>query len=245
MGGTGIIDLKGAFFLKFDKILIEKKVQTNLYAKNIVNVFPKLPRIIIDSIDDVFGKVKKPYLQKRESLSILIGEKRGELIKVTPKTYGLDNDLHYYYIHSYNCIYECQYCYLQGYFNSPDLVFFVNHQDIIDRMSELCEIHPHKIIWFHGGEYSDSLATSSITGELGLYWDFFSNHPQAILELRTKSSHLKELINFPRLKNVIISFSLSPAKKAREHDLNAPPLETRLSAIKKTNGKRIFHCHSS
>ncbi len=219
--------------MKFDKILIEKKIQANPYAKNIIKAFPNLPQIAIDSIDDVFGQVKKPYLQKRQSLSIFIGEKKGELVKAAPKAYGVEGDPHYYYIHSYNCIYECQYCYLQGYFNSPDLVFFVNHHDIISRMSQLYHTHNQQTIWFHGGEYSDSLATSSITGELELYWDFFSRHPRAMLELRTKSSHIKELINRQPLENIIVSFSLSPANKAKEHDLNAPPLESRLVAMKK------------
>ena len=186
----------------------------------------------ISKIEDIFGRVKKPYLQKRTNLNLFIGEKKGQLVKETPDAYGLSGDPHYYFIHSYNCLYECDYCYLQGYFHSPDLVFFINHEEIIEEMRAIIKKNgPHKISWFHAGEYSDSLALSHITGELPLYFDFFRNLKNAKLELRTKSANIKELKALKPSKNIIVSFSLSPKEQIKDHDLKTPPLQTRLKAM--------------
>ena len=216
----------------FEKIFYEKDTFSNPRTQYVLNKFKGIPHVEISKIEDIFGRVKKPYLQKRTNLNLFIGEKKGQLVKETPNAYGLSGDPHYYFIHSYNCIYECDYCYLQGYFHSPDLVFFINHEEIIEEMGKIIKKNgPHKTSWFHAGEYSDSLALSHITGELPLYFDFFRGQKSAKLELRTKSANIKELKSLRPSKNIIVSFSLSPKDQIKDHDLKTPPLETRLKAM--------------
>ncbi len=218
----------------FKTLFIEKHLYSHPITQNILKQFPQAQIKQLDNLQEVFGKVRKPYLQKRTNLNLFLGTKRGRLIKEAPPAYGLDGEPHYYYIHAYNCIYECQYCYLQGYFKSPDLVFFLNHEDIIKEMEKVTLSHSsEKRIWFHAGEFSDSLALSHLTQELPLYWDFFSRYPQACLELRTKSVNIKEILKLPVRKNIITSFSLSPDMQTRKFDLKTPSLKQRLKAISK------------
>jgi spore photoproduct lyase len=215
----------------FEKIFIEKNIKENKRAREILTKLPNSEIIEIDKIENYFGKVKKPYLQKRETLNLYLGEKKGQLVKLAPNAYGLSGEPHYYFVHAYNCIYECDYCYLQGYFHSPDIVLFINHEEIFDEIKKTCATHSNKV-WFHAGEYSDSLALSNISGEIPLYFELFKNLPNAYLELRTKSINIKEISNQSPLKNVITSFSLSPAKRAKENDLKTPSTNLRLQAIK-------------
>ncbi|MCB9095886.1 MAG: hypothetical protein H6621_12530 [Halobacteriovoraceae bacterium] len=215
----------------FKNIYIESDVKEHDFTKNILRSLKATEYQEIDKIENYWGKVKKPYLQKRDTLNLFIGEKKGALIKKAPHAYGFSSEPHYYFIHAYNCIYECQYCYLQGYFNSPDIVLFTNHHDIINQMKNITdEVGP---CWFHAGEYSDSLALSHLTNEWPLYWKFFENNPDAKLELRTKSSNIKAIEKLTPLENVCVTFSLSDAKNAKNFDLKTPPIETRLKAIKK------------
>ncbi|MDD0852003.1 radical SAM protein [Halobacteriovorax sp. GB3] len=221
----------------FNRIFIEKDLRDNPRAKAILNRFSSLPVKEIDAIDDVFQKVKKPYLQKRDNLNLFLGTKKGKLVKEAPDAYGLSGDPHYYFIHAYNCIYECNYCYLQGYFHSPDIVLFLNHEEIANEIEaiakEQIEKNPTTTPWFHAGEFSDSLALSHITGELPFYFEVFKNLPQGKLEFRTKSANVKNLLELSPLPNVITSFSLSPADKIKKNDLKTPSLKARLSAISK------------
>ncbi|MCB0486596.1 MAG: hypothetical protein KDC47_10410 [Flavobacteriaceae bacterium] len=217
----------------FKQIFIERESLNNKYTQNILTYFKNIPTQQIEKIEDIWGRSKRPYLQKRTDLNLFIGRKKGELIKKAPHAYGIDRGLHYYFIHAYNCIYECQYCYLQGHFNTPDIVLFVNHDEIIQEMTRLLLENPAEEIWFHAGEFSDSLALSHITKEYDAYWKFFELNPRAQLELRSKSVNTRELERLRPLGNVHISFTISSAEQAKIYDLKCPSIKARISAIKK------------
>ena len=223
----------------FKQVFIEENCIDNPNAKNILNKLRNPAVTIIDSIDNYWGRVKKPYLQKRDNLNLFIGKKKGELVKPAPDAYGLGEEKHYYFIHAYNCIYECQYCYLQGYFHTPDIVLYVNHDDIMDQMQKIIDTS-NESVWFHAGEYSDSLALSHITQEWEKYWDFFKKNPKAKLELRTKSVNIKMLERLEPLNNVFISFTLAPELAAKNYDYKCPPSKHRLHAIEKLI--KLGHC---
>ncbi len=216
----------------FSRILVEKEVLGFPQTQFILDRFKNIPVKEIDQIDDIFGRVKKPYLQKREDLQLFLGKKRGTKIKLAPDAYGLAGEPHYYFIHAYNCIYECEYCYLQGHFHSPDIVLFLNHDEIGSEIEKEIQSHEGRPIWFHAGEFSDSLALTHLTGELPFYFNLFKKYPQAKLELRTKSANIKELLKLDPLPNIITSFSLSPAHRIKNTDLKTPSLKGRLAAMK-------------
>ncbi len=216
----------------FNQVFIEKSCLSNLRAQNILNKLNKKDPIIIDDHESFFNKVKKPYLQKRDNLNLFIAEKKGRLVKEAPDAYGLDNGKHYYFIHAYNCIYECHYCYLQGYFHSPDIVLFVNYEDIGMNIKELCH-NKNETYWFHAGEFSDSLALSHITDEIPYLYELFGPLKNAKLELRTKSANIKAILKQSPLENIITSFSLSPQSHLKQTEEKTPSLSTRLKAIKK------------
>ena len=216
----------------FNEIFVEEKIKDHPITRSVLTKL-KQDFTLIDSYDDYWGRVKKPYLQKRSKLNLFIARKEGQLLKETPDAYGTSEGVHYYFIHAYNCIYECQYCYLQGHFNTPDLVFFVNHDEILKEMATICDKEPKQTFWFHAGEYSDSLALSHITGELPLYWEFFKNTANARLEIRTKSVNIKPILALPPNPNIIISFSLSSHEMGKALDNKCPSIKARLAAIKK------------
>lgn len=215
----------------FSRILIEEALAEHPRVQHILNQFPKVPTKTISKAEDVFGRVKKPYFQKRDNLQLFLGEKKGQLVKEAPNAYGTKGEEHYYFIHAYNCIYECEYCYLQGYFNSPDMVFFLNHEDIGNKIKDIYQNSKEESIWFHAGEFSDSLALSHLTDELPYYFDLFKTLPKAKLELRTKSVNIKPLLELEPLENIIVTFSLSPAHRIKRTDLKTPSLKHRLQAI--------------
>lgn len=214
----------------WNEIYVEEEIKDHPRVNSIVSKLKKTP-LYIPRFDDIWGRSKRPYLQKRDSLNLFLARKQGQLLKLTPDAYGSEGAPHYYFIHAYNCIYECQYCYLQGYFNTPDIVLFINHEEIISEMESTLKKHPGARVWFHAGEFSDSLAQTHLTGELELYHEFCKNHPDAVIELRTKSVNIKELEKLTPLPNFIISFSLSPEEMARRIDLKTPSVKGRLQVM--------------
>ena len=215
----------------FKRIFVEESVKDLHYTQNILANFSKITPEYIDKIENIWGRVKKPYLQKRTNLNLFIGRKEGQLVKEAPDAYGLGHEKHFYFVHAYNCIYECQYCYLQGYFNTPDIVLYVNHDEIIAQMQKIADKYPDA--WFHAGEYSDSMALSHLTNEWPLYWEFFKKNPQAKLELRTKSVNVKVIQDLPPLDNVFVSFTIAGHEEGKLFDYKCPSVKARLKTIEK------------
>jgi spore photoproduct lyase len=215
----------------WNEVYLEEALLDHPRAKSIIEKTGKTP-LIVSQYDEIWGKSKKPYLHKRDSLNLFLAQKRGQLLKQAPDAYGLSGEPHFYFIHAYNCIYECQYCYLQGYFNTPDIVLFLNHEEIIQEMQLKLDEYPDQKVWFHAGEFSDSLALTHLTGELELYHQFCEKNPRAIIELRTKSVNIKHLLTLNPLPNLIVSFSLSPQDMARRIDLKTPSTSARLQTMK-------------
>lgn len=225
----------------FHKIFVERAVQTHPQTQKILTALGNPPWQLLDRIDDVFGRAVKPYLQKRTDLNLFIARKQGQLVKETPPAYGANTGRHYFFYNSFNCIFECEYCYLQGYFNSPDIVFFVNHDEICAAIEKICHAAPAQTHWFHGGEFSDSLALIHITQELPFYWHSFAKLRNGFLELRSKAVNIKALLRLPPHNNIVISFSLAPAAQITTFEHKTPSLRLRLKAIERlaAHGYRI------
>jgi spore photoproduct lyase len=215
----------------FNKVFIENDLGDYKETKELLSKIKYKELVQINRFDDVFEKVKKPYLQKRKNLNLFLAKKRGQIVKEAPDAYGLSDSKHYYFVHAYNCIYECEYCYLQGYFNSPDLVWFINHDEIINEIDNVSKRNPGA--WFHAGEFSDSLALSHFTNEIPKYHRYFKNNKTAKLELRTKSANIKSIENLEPIENMFITFSLSPDDMAKKIDRKASPIKHRLLSIQK------------
>jgi len=218
---------------KFSTVYLERAIEHHPRVKSILKTLAVSEYHLIDDYSKIWGRAKKPYLHKREKLNLFLAQKKGQKVKLAPDAYGVKGEPHYYFVHAYNCVYECQYCYLQGYFNTPDLVWFINHEDIISEMQSVLNegLKTHKRVWFHAGEFSDSLAMSHLTHDLPCYYHFLVQNPQAIIELRTKSVNLRELKKLPPIPNLITSFSLSSELHARTYDLETPSLQLRLKAL--------------
>ncbi len=216
----------------FEKILIENQVKNYEIVKNIQQRL-SVESEWIDSYQDYFSKVRKPYLHKRKRLNLFLAKREKGFIKTAPDAYGKEGGEHYYFSHSFNCIFECEYCYLQDSFRSPDIVLFVNHHDYLDAIEEklVCGSSDNAI-WMHAGEYSDSLALSGLTREWQQYFDLFSKYPHSRLELRTKSASLQYLKKCKPNKQTVLSFSISPHEIASSVDRKTPPVASRLKAMR-------------
>lgn len=218
----------------FKKIFVEKEVLSEEYTQRILKRLEPTPVFQIDNINNYFSRFNKPYLEKRDNLNLFIGKNRGTLIKEAPPAYGESKDQHFYFVHAYNCIYECQYCYLQGYFNSPDIVLFTNHQDICQEITRMAQsLDGKSCAVFHAGEFSDSLAMNHITHEWEIYFNCFSKIQNAKLELRTKSTRVDNLLKLTPHDNIIISYSVSPQQDSLNFDVRTPSFRARLRAMEK------------
>jgi spore photoproduct lyase len=82
------------------------------------------------------------------------------------------------------------------------------------------------------GEHSDSLALDPWTGINRHLIPFIAKLPNAVLELKTKSSFVEQLLDLPHGGKTVISWSINPANFVNREEHKTAKLEARLKAAR-------------
>ncbi|MDH5257655.1 MAG: DNA photolyase, partial [Gammaproteobacteria bacterium] len=143
----------------------------------------------------------------------------------------------YYFSHMLNCIYDCRYCFLQGMYRSAHYLLFVNYESFAEDIEKTVLDHPDKSIFFYSGYDCDSLALEPATHFVDFILPVFERLPTATLELRTKSTQIRSLLDRDALKNCVVAFSLSPDNIVEHLEAKTPSLSKRIEAMRKLQAK--------
>lgn len=129
-----------------------------------------------------------------------------------------------------NCPYDCSYCFLQDYLaDNPRLTAFTNVEDGLAEIAGVLDMHPHKQFRIGTGELADSLALDPVTGLSRLLVPFFASRDNAVLELKTKSACVADLLDLEPRGRVVVSWSLNPLSVVAE-EYGTASIAERLSA---------------
>jgi spore photoproduct lyase len=216
-----------------ETIYIEENIQERQRVQEILARFPDARRIICGRYGEVFNPKAQNFRLQKLKPSLILAEKYKNFALETPKDFGIGGDRNYYFSHMLNCLYDCRYCFLQGMYQSANYVLFVNYEDFQNEIRQICNDHSTEDIHFFSGYDCDSLALEPVTGFAEQFLPFFAALPNAWLELRTKSTQIRNLSNREPLPRCVVAFSLSPAEIANKVEDKAPTLERRLAAIVK------------
>ncbi len=212
-----------------DKVILEEDASNYKETLDILKRLSNLPVERINAGDN--GEQGGFMDMKKGTLRLVLF--RGEFLKPCPGT------RHYiccgYQILNIgtNCPLDCSYCILQAYFNKPCLRVFVNLKDELKPIGQIIDSHPERIFRIGTGEFTDSLALDHITGWNRTLCQFFTHRPNAILELKTKTDHISDLLSSPYRDRIVVSWSLNSPYIARTEEHGAPSIEKRLRAAKK------------
>ncbi len=211
------------------KIFIEKDVVDSSVTRQILN---KLPDIGVEYIDDyrsinVDGATTDAVFKKSKECLAIAG-KKGGLVKEFRCRDGIVGNTEYFISHGNNCSFDCEYCFLQCYFDNAVPTVFVNHDKILDEIKEVLLAEADKRIVFHAGELCDAMAFDDLTGLSCKLIPLFAEYPNARLELRTKTTTIENLLNMEPANNIVVSWTFSPQVIIDNHEDKAPSLEERL-----------------
>jgi len=218
-----------------DTIYIEKPIRQHARTQGILARYPKASVIEIEKYAEVFNPNNQNFRLQKQNPALILAAKQNKKVLPTPAQYETGGGANYYFSHMLNCLYDCRYCFLQGMFRSAHYLLFVNYQDFVDEIIDVAEQHRNdeKPVWFFSGYDCDSLAYEPVTQFARHFLDAFESLPNAVLELRTKSTQIRSLLERTALDNVVVAYSLSPHEVADAIEQGAPPLEKRVQALKK------------
>ena len=213
----------------FSHIYVEEQAYSYDTTKNILNRFPDSHVITINHYKDVFNRSRQDFLAQKNSQALILAVNNGELIYPGARVCQSFGNEHFYYTSNImNCVFDCEYCYLQGMYPSGNMVIFVNIEDYFDKVKELLAQHPMYICISYD---TDILAVEAITGLTARWIEFTANNPNLTIEIRTKSAYDLKGAGFVQSDRVIYAWTLSPDEITKAYEHHTPSLAGRLNAV--------------
>ncbi len=203
---------------KDDALVEEIAEKSGLDFKITDNIIPLLRDISLSP---------DPQLRGKEIL--FLSENRGDFLKKCPgtKNYRCCN---YQILHvgSY-CPMDCSYCILQTYFHPPLIQFFLNRSKMKEELEK--KVFSSDRVWRIGtGEFTDSLVWDELFNYSEFLVKIFKNQTKAVLELKTKTVNIDNLLELEHNKKIIVSWSLNTEKIIEEDERKTSTLDERLNA---------------
>ena len=131
-----------------------------------------------------------------------------------------------------NCSMECTYCILQFYMNSPHLSVFANTMDLQAEILRRVALASPRLLRIGTGELSDSLLLDPLTESTRQMVPFFRRLPNAVLELKTKTDNIENLLELGSAGKTVVSWSVNPSEIVEREELKTAPLRRRLAAAR-------------
>ena len=220
---------------KFSHIYIEEEAHEYSLSDTILRKFPNASIINIKHYKDVFNRSGQDFQTQKKSMNLILAKKKPPfLYPITDMVQGNHMPGFFYTTPMLNCLYNCEYCFLQGMYPSGNIVIFVNQDDFHDAIK--LELNQNKVskevVTVSISYNTDLLAMENLFPITKSWIKFGSESKNLMLEIRTKSSNFKPLDIIDSNQNVLLSWTISPEEVSKSYEHLAPPLHQRISAIK-------------
>lgn len=140
-----------------------------------------------------------------------------------------------------NCIFGCSYCTIQTFYS--DKIVFDEH--LVDKLKNI-RLDPNRFYHIGTGQSSDSLAWGNRSGILDALCQFALDHPNILLEFKTKSDNVRYFLETDTPKNIVCSWSMNTPTIIDNEEHFTATLEQRIGAARQVADcgvKVAFHFH--
>ena len=229
---SGINIQERSFYTRpFSHIYVEKEVRAHQRTRKILEHFSHMQgeRSIIEiaHYKDVFCRKRQDIsLQKKAPALILARKREHFLYPGSPVCQNFDERYFFYTSCVMNCLYDCEYCYLQGMYPSGNLVVFVNLEDTFSELEKMLEKHE---VYLCISYDTDLMALENITGFVKEWSAFAGRHKNLKIECRTKCGRKDLWGSLQQNENMIFAFTISPDAVVENCEHKTASLEERLS----------------
>ncbi len=214
---------------RLSKILIESEVATTPVAEA-VRRNARDVEVIEEASSGVEARLRHLGLVEGKRV-LLLKEFRGRFFK---QCQGLKPDYACCNLHTLaeanGCAMECTYCILQYYMTSPHLSVFANLEDLVAEIERAVAMQPGRIFRIGTGELSDSLLLDPLTESTRHMVPFFRSLPNAVLELKSKTDNVRNLLGLAHGERTVVSWSVNPPEVVAMEELKTASLAERLAA---------------
>lgn len=223
------------------RIYIEKGVKDTPVVASSLARFPNARVEYIDAYGDVFHRKNQDFVfQKSQSPVCIFAEKRSGRVVKNPDFCASHTQHNYYYSMSFNCVFNCEYCFLQAQFPSSAFVFFVNTQDYFSDIRSLREELSGSMTFFSSYD-NDGIANESFFPTLTETLPFFESLPEVLHEVRTKAGIPERVYAKQTWNNTVFALSVNPQEIIDAYEHKTASLQKRLDSARRAleAGQRV------
>jgi len=215
-------------------IYIEKEALGYSLTESILSKYRSSKMIEINNYKEIFNRSNQNFQLQKSSMKLILALKRPPyLYPVSSIVQEFDSPNVYYTTPVINCLYNCDYCFLQGMYPSGNMVLFVNENDFFE--STILEIQKRKNkkpLYLSISYNTDLMAMENIIPICRNWINFSKSVADLFLEIRTKSGLFSSISDIPSNENTILSWTLSPESISEKYESTAPPLKSRINSIR-------------
>lgn len=214
----------------YRRIYISKSALRDESTAAICSKYPRRIQQVIPDDYDIVGKTAG-----MDPKTVLwLTRSKGDVVKSCPGTAEQYLCCRYQVINqTLNCPMCCSYCILQYYLNQPATVVYTNFVDILAELLTKVRRQPRRFFRIGTGELGDSLAVTGSVYFVRQAIEMFAGIPNALLELKTKSVAIDDLLELEHGGRTVLAWSLNPQAIIDQEEHKTAHLMPRLAAARR------------
>jgi spore photoproduct lyase len=211
-----------------ERVWIERGQEESSLA---LRVRARLPETPVDIVEDLAAAEPRSGFAAGKR-RLVVQRHRGTFLQHCPAgTTGMVCCNYLVMSFASNCPFDCSYCFLQDYLaNNPAVKAFTNVADGLAEVDAVLRAHPERTFRVGTGELADSLALDHLTDLSCELVPFFAARPNALLELKTKSDCIDNLLGLDPKERVVVSWSVNAPAVVAAEEAGTIGLEDRVAA---------------
>lgn len=211
----------------FSHLYIEKGILDHPRTRRILEKFDASRVILIDHYKEIFNRPSQSFAAQSRAKNLILARKEGKFLhEGSPYSDGFGHRQFFYASSVMGCLYDCDYCYLQGLYPSANTVLFVNLEDAFGQLLPFLQNDTLVATSYD----TDTLAIEPLTDQTREWIDFAEKHPNLHLEIRTKSANFRSLKKSRPNPRITLAWTLSPQEIIDRYEHATPSLSQRLKA---------------
>lgn len=132
-----------------------------------------------------------------------------------------------------NCPFDCTYCFLHSYLTNGATVAVADVPSLTEEVKRKISAEPRRLFRIGTWELGDSLALEPLLGIASELIEAFSGLENAVLEHRTKSAEVEQILGLRHQGRTIVSWSLNPEEVIEKEERKTASLDQRLDAMRR------------
>jgi spore photoproduct lyase len=222
---------------ELDMVIIEESCRTSELARRILGGIP--PSVPVQYVTD--GRVAaRPLATSRDPFGagkrrMIVMPRRGSFLMGCPASSAEFACCGYLVlVLASNCPMDCSYCFLQEHLaNNPGFQIYANYHHAFDELDRLTRAGCGRNFRVGTGEMADSLAFDSLTGLSRDLVGYFSAQQNLMLELKTKTDEIDNLLALDPRGHTLVSWSIAPVRVFANSEHHTAPPQARINAARR------------